>query len=216
MKVSFSFCAELVGFFISLLFFIKKSDKNYLNIFPYFLLITLIVESIGQVLYDKKTNNLWLYNFFSVFEFVFYLWVIGEIIRNKKAKKACSVLMIAYPICAVMNILFIQKINNYHSYTYTIGCLLIVTSCGYYFLELFLMPHSVGLFKQPAFWICTGLLFFYALTFPIFGLTNFVSRLPKKIIKNLANVISILNIFLYSMFSIAFLCRIRMPKLSRS
>jgi len=211
-----SFYFELISFLVSLLLFRSSIRKTYLKIFPFYLLLTLIVEILGEILNSKKIHNLWLYNFFTIVEFIFYFWVIRKIIQNKKVKKIFLFVLITYPVCAITNILFIQKINHFHSFTYAMGCLLIVACCIYYFYELFLLPHSVSLIKQPAFWICTGLLFFYTFTFPIYGLTNFVLGLPRVIIRNLESVIKILNVFLYSMFSIAFLCRIRMPKLSRS
>ena len=216
MKITLQYYVELISLLISLFLFTKSNKKKYLKLFPYYLLLTLIIELLGEVLNKRKVHNLWLYNFFTTLEFVFYVWVIREIIRDIKVKKIFSIILIAYPSCALVNIVFIQRINHFHSYTYALGCLLIVASCIYYFYELFLMPHSVKLLQQPAFWICSGLLFFYTFTFPIYGLTNFVLSLPKVIIRNLENVIMILNVFLYSMFSIAFLCRIRMPKLSRS
>jgi ABC-type dipeptide/oligopeptide/nickel transport system permease component len=94
--------------------------------------------------------------------------------------------------------------------------MIIILLCIYYFYELFLMPRFVTLLQQPSFWICTGLLFFYACSFPVFGFTNFVGSLPKVIRHNLAFLLYVLNVLLYSMFSIAFLCRLRITKSSRS
>jgi hypothetical protein len=99
--------------------------------------------------------------------------------------------------------------------TYSLGCLLIVAFCIYYFWELFQQSHSITLSREPAFWICSGLLFYYACTFPIYGLTNLLERLPKVIIKNLLLIFDLLNIFLYLSFTIAFLCRVK-PRKSMS
>ncbi len=117
-----------------------------------------------------------------------------------------------YILIAVTNILFIQKIKAFHTVTYAFGCLLIVAACIYYFFELFKIPKSVELKKNPAFWICSGLLFFYCCGFPLFGMFNFLSDISKLIIKNFYNIITILNIFLYTLFTIAFLCRLKIRK----
>jgi hypothetical protein len=50
-------------------------------------------------------------------------------------------------------------------------------------------------------------LFYYTCSFPIFGLLNFLSSNP--IGKNIQIIIILLNVFLYSSFTIAFLCRLR-------
>jgi hypothetical protein len=70
--------------------------------------------------------------------------------------------------------------------------------------------------KEPAFWICSGLLFFYTCSFPLFGLWNHLHGLPRIILRNLAAVMQFLNVLLYSLFSIAFLCRIRIQKKVRT
>jgi hypothetical protein len=93
--------------------------------------------------------------------------------------------------------------------TYALGCLLIAVICIYYFFELFQMSHSINLIRQPAFWICSGLLFFYCCSFPLYGLLNFLKKVPDFIRESIGVIILLLNVFLYSSFTIAFLCRIR-------
>lgn len=197
----------------------KKLNNNlYLRIFPFFLIIALIVELLGLFLLriKKQQNTLLLYNIFTSVEFTFYLWVIREIIRNNKVKKIMLFVLLFYPASALINIFFFQGKHGFHSFTYALGCLLIVTSSIYYFYELFLIPYSVNLLRQPSFWICTALLFFYAFTYPIYGLSNLMMSLPKIILINLERIVYLLNVLLYSMFSIAFLCRIKIRKYSRS
>jgi hypothetical protein len=121
-------------------------------------------------------------------------------------------LMIAYFVAAMVNIFFVQGINAFHSVTYAAGCLLIVFCCAYYFIETLLKPTPVTLVRMPDFWICSGLLFYYAVSFPIYGFVNFVYSLPSAILRNFNLFIQILNIILYTMFSIAFLCRFKVTK----
>ncbi len=204
--ISFCFLASLSVYFTTKEFF------YYLKYFPPFLLATLIAEFFGSYLLSINKNNLWLYNFFTVFEFCFYLFVIRIIITNKKIKKAVVITLLFYLLIAVINIIFIQKMNAFHTVTYALGCLLIVGFCIYYFFELFKLPKSVNLKNNPAFWICSGLLFFYCCGFPLYGLTNYLSGISKLIIKNFFAIIVILNCFLYTLFTIAFLCRIKTRK----
>ena len=204
--IAISFLASLSVYFIS------KSSPFYLKLFPPFLLATLIVESFGAYLPSINKPNVWLYNFFTVFEFCFYLFVIILIINNNRTKKIIRIILILYPTITIVNIIFIQQMKAFHTVTYALGCLLIVIFCICYFLELFKNPKSVKLKNNPAFWICSGLLFFYCCGFPLYGLTNFISGISKLIIRNFFSIIIILNIFLYSLFTIAFLCRLKIRK----
>lgn len=205
-SIAISFLASLSIYFIS------NNAPFYLKLFPPFLLATLAVESFGSYLSSIGKPNVWLYNFFTVFEFCFYLFVISLIINNIQKKKIIRIILIAYALITVVNIIFIQRMKAFHTVTYALGCLLIVVVCIYYFLELFRNPKSVKLTNNPAFWICSGLLFFYCCGFPLYGLTNFISGISKLIIKNFFAIITILNIFLYSLFTIAFLCRLKTRK----
>lgn len=202
-----------VSFLASLtVYFTSRNNYLYLKLFPPFLLATIIVESFGNYLGSIEKSNTDIYNFFTVFEFCFYLWVISLITSNKQVKKIARLTVIFYVLVAVVNIIFIQKMKAFHTVTYAFGCLLIVTFSIYYFFELFKLPKSVKLKNNPAFWICSGLLFFYCCGFPLFGLANFLSGISPLIIKNFHSIIIILNIFLYSLFTIAFLCRIKTRK----
>ena len=214
-----------IDFYIYILFFSglcacysiykKKPAPLYIKLFPILLFSGVAVEIIASIminLYKTKAHTYIVYNPFTCLEFVFYFFVIREIVKNKKAKKVLLFLMIAYPIAALTNIYFFQGRTGFHIFTYSIGCLLIVGCCIYYFYELFLLPNSVKLLSQPAFWICTALLFFYAFTYPFFGLSNLMMTLPDTILIPVFRITELLNIILYSFFSIAFLCRLRIRK----
>ena len=195
-----------LSFFISLSAFYGKGGLLYLKLFSPFLFLTLIAEVLGSYFSSIGRNNLTLYNFFTVFEFSFYLFIINLIIENKRVKKIIQITGVLYAIAAIVNILFIQTMKTFHTVTYSVGCLIIVIFCIYYFLELFRFPRFVNLLNSPAFWICSGLLFFYCCGFPLYGLVNYWQDIYPLVLNNFTTIFTILNIFLYSLFTIAFLC----------
>ena len=194
----------------SLSVYFQRKDDSYLKWFTPFLFITLLVEGVSWFgLFNEKGNHV-MYNVFSsVVEFSFYFFILGEIIKSKRVKRIIRVVLYVYVPVALGNIIFIQKFVGFPSLTYDFGCLFMVAICIYYFFELFQFPHSVALVRQPSFWICSGLLFFYCVSFPIFGPIRILSALPLVFSKNFAVIINLLNVLLYSSFTIAFLCRLR-------
>jgi len=206
-----SLLIETICFLASISLYFQVSIPQYLKTFPFFLLMTIIVEIVGvSGLLDRASLN-FLYCFFTAFEFEYYLLIIRFSINNPKAKKIISWVLTIYPLLVLINIFFIQP-EKFHTNTYSLGCLLVVAGCIYYIFEIFQSKHSVNLAKEPPFWICSGLLFFYCCTFPLIGLWNQLPGLPGIILSNLNAILQILNILLYSLFSIAFLCRIRIRK----
>ncbi|HEV2479533.1 MAG TPA: hypothetical protein VGS79_07705 [Puia sp.] len=201
-----------IAFLTSLTIFRGKENPRYLKAFSLFLLVNLITDTISAIQDAKVINNLLFVNLVTVFDVSFYCYFIREIVRSKAVKKILLYCLIIYPAVFLVNTLLIQGSVVFHSMTYALGCLLIVLSCVYYFWELFQQPDSVNLSRQPAFWISSGLLFYYACTFPFYGTTNLVRALPKVILKNLLLIFVLLNILQYLSFTIAFLCRLRTRK----
>ncbi len=200
--------------FIASLFAFSDKKNKYLRLFPPFLFITICAEFFASYINHIGKHNVYIYNFFSVFEFCFYLVLMSFIIRNRTVKKICLVTSGLYALISVGNIIFFQGIRTFHTISFSFGCLLIVAVCFYYFFELFRSPRSVRLAIDPAFWICSGLLFFYCCGFPLYAFINFWARFIW-IAKNFQTIVTILNIFLYSLFTIAFLCN-RIPKYTSS
>ena len=122
-----------------------------------------------------------------------------------------SYFLIIIPLVFAINVFLVQKSSVFQSMTNSLGSLLVVAACIYYFWELFQQSTYIKLGREPAFWICSGLLFYYACSFPIYGLINFITT-EIGIIKVLAIILDSVNIFLYLSFIIAFLCRLKIKK----
>ena len=206
--IYFLFISAAAGF-VSL----RSSIPMYLKLFPFFLLSSGICEYIGWQMGNHRIPNTALYNYLSTYECTFYLLMLRMMIVKKMFKTITLWVACAYPVFCLLNIYLIQGVHAFHSFSYCTGCLLIVLVCVYYIIELFQLPNTINLLKEPAFWICSGLLFFCTVSFPLLGLTNYIYRISPIIIKNLQLILNLMNVLLYAMFTIAFLCRFNYRKL---
>jgi hypothetical protein len=195
----------VISLLSSITVYFQINAPRYLRFFLYLLATTLAVEMTARYL----NPNTPLYNLYTVFEFVFYFAVLEAVITSRRVKNRIRLLIWVYPSLALINIFFVQRIYTFHSITYALGSLLILIVSIYYFFELFQMKQPINLVREPSFWICSGLLFYYSCTFPIFGYFNFFIHAPKIIIYNGENIVLILNILMYLLFTIALLCRIK-------
>lgn len=200
----------LLAFLASLTIFKQRqAAPRSLRVFSIWLLVNLVMESVSAYQAYHKINNLFFGDLITVLDFTFYGYFVREFIRSGKARKVLLICLIVYPAIFLANILLVQGSTAFHSMTYSLGCVLIIVSCIYYFLELFQRTYSVNLARQPAFWICSGLLFNYTCTFPVYGATNMLNVLPLVIKRNLLFILVLLNILSYLSFTIAFLCRLK-------
>lgn len=183
----------------------------YLKILPVFLLGCLLTEMAGSSLVSAGRSNVELYNVFSVYSASFYLYVLREIIQSRKVKKIVLGILLGFIVLAVV-LISMQGMYIFNSTIYTTGSLLIIAIGIYYFFELFQLKHAINLAREPAFWIACGLLFFYCCSFLLLGLVNYLYEVAPSVRQNLSTILAFLNILLYSLFTIGFLCRIRFRK----
>ena len=79
----------------------------------------------------------------------------------------------------VINIFFIQRNDLFNPINFTIGTVITVILCIYYFFELFQKTEAQSLTRLTSFWIVSGILFNVVLIFPIFALVSFMDQLSK-------------------------------------
>lgn len=207
---------EIISFLASLTVFFQRGVHTYLRLFSIFLFITVIIESTTpSVVEYYKIRMTPIFNYFTAFEFEIYILIIRYIIQSPAIKRVMLYVLWMYPILFLVNVFFIQT-DGFHTITYSLGCLLLVAGSIYYFLELFKSTTTVNLVRESAFWICTGLLFYYTCTFTLVGLWNQLHGLPDVIINNVTTIMSILNCLLYSLFAFSYLCRLRFRKSNTS
>ncbi len=190
----------------------KSNSPTYIKLFPLFLLIRLSIEISAKYFIKRGQNNIPYYNFLSILEIVFYLYVFREIISIKYIRKVISILLFTIPIIIIMNILFFQGIYIFHTYTFTISAIILLILSSLYFYYTFKKTEIILLHKEPSFWLTTGIAFFFTSTISIMGISNYISILPKLIIAQMHSALLIVNCLFYILISIAFLCQINIQK----
>jgi hypothetical protein len=201
----------VISFLVSFPLFRQTQTPFYLKLFSPFLGLTLLVDGYGLYLRSKGINNYTMYSLFTALEFVFYLFVLSCIIRNLRVRLLVRYILVFNIFFSLISMFYIQK-DRFNSISYSLSCLLIVFFCIYYFFEIFRYPQFVNLKNEPSFWICSGLLFYYCCSFPLLGLTTLLETIPRVLVDNIFILLNAMNILLYTLFVIAFLCRIKTQK----
>jgi hypothetical protein len=202
-----------IAFLASLTAFIRPRATFYLRLLSLYLLLDCIVEAYTSYQALNKHNTQLINSLSSTVSFVLYIYVLREVIVSLKARRILLYCLLIFPLLSAVNIFLVQGSQVYQSITYSLGCLLIVTTSIYYFLELFQNKTYVNLVREPAFWICSGLLFYSACSFPLFAFLNFlITIIDISVIRVLVILTDLVNILLYLSFTIAFLCRLRPRK----
>jgi hypothetical protein len=200
-----------IAFLFSLLSYTQRPVPLYLRLLSFYLLFDSIVELFADWEAWYRQNNLLLSSLSALASFCFYIYIVRGFVQRPKAKRIFLYFLTVLPPVFAVNIFLVQNSQFFQSITYSLGCLFVVTTCIYYFWELFQHTYYVKLIREPAFWICSGILFYFVCSFPIYSLINLVLAEPE-VIKVLAIILDTLNILLYLSFVIAFLCRLKLKK----
>ena len=174
--------------------------------------LTLFMETIGWLTSVKHIRNLWIFNFFTCFEFLFYSYVFNRLLENGRWVRVIKWAMLIYLILFLLNIFFIEGFERFHTITYRIGSVMVVLCCCLYLRQLMHTPSFEPVSRNPFFWTTTGLLFFYTGFFFYMSAASILLYTKLTIDRIVWEAISgTLNIILYGSFIIAFLCQ-RIPK----
>ena len=179
----------------------------------------MIVDRTLEYTADLGIHNNILLNIWGPLEFSFYFFVIGQVIVSKKVKKRILYTTATFVIFAFINLIFFQHNDLFNPVNFTIGTVITVVLCIYYFFELFQKTEAQSLIRLPSFWIVSAILFNVVLIFPIFALISFMNSVSKANLKtsmiifnNIVAIFNIISVLTYILYSIGFLCRIRTSK----
>lgn len=199
------------GSFVVCVLLYKTLKSSNLKYFLPFLLLTIVIELVGNWLMGKGIRNYLMFNLFTSIEFIFYAFLFYKHFKLTGFKKFALFFIPFYILCVTVNVSFIQGPNNFHTYTFLLGSFFIVTFCCLFFYESVLPDYlDNALTKQPFFWVCTGLLLFYLGSVIINALFEYLRSFDmQEEGKRIYGIINqSLNVVLYSAFIFAFLlCR---------
>jgi hypothetical protein len=191
----------------------RRIQPAAIRLFVPFLALSLLMEIIGMITSRRHLQNHWIFNFFTCFEFLFYSYIYSRLLEDPKWVRVVRYGMIVYPVLFLANIFFWEGFYHFHTVTYRVGSVMIVFWCYLFFRQLMRSEAFDSVFRIPAFWISTGLLFFYA-GFFFYMSAAYILLYTKLVVDKVVwyAISGTLNAILYGCFLIAFLCQVSPKK----
>jgi hypothetical protein len=219
MKITIGDLIQLSIFIISLSLFLRKPVPVYLRFYPVYFFFLMIVDMVMEYTADHSIHNNIILNIWDPLEFSYYFFVIGQLVVSQKAKQRILYIIILFIVFSFTNLIFFQHNDLFNPVNFTIGTVLTVILCIYYFFELSQKTEAQPISRLPGFWIISAILFNAVLIFPIFAMISFMSQLNKAnhktsmiVFNHIDAIFNIISILTYVLYSIGFLCRIRTSK----
>lgn len=203
-----------IGFFfasicsaISFRLLFIKHISIHLKLFPIYLFVSLIFLIIGyKVQYEIGTNH-FVFNYHNIINFIFYLFFFWKILGNGFFRRIAFYAILLFPIVAAINMLYLQGVEHYNTFTHSLGAVLIVLFSIEALYELFTKtPTKVSPTNLPEFWICMGLLVYYGVTFVGFNAIQAGISHSEAALQIISIILMLSQYFLCVNFSIGFFC----------
>lgn len=170
-----------------------------------FVLITLalLIELTGRILWHLRINNLFLYHFYSVAEFVLlgvlYVRHLDGLIESVYIRFILAV----FVLFALVNTLFFQSLQQFNSHvTFAESLLLIIFSILYFYKELRDLENR-NLDRVPMFWINTAVITYFSGALVLFHVANDLIPESMKVKGVVWGIHALFNIVHYTLFAIA-------------
>ena len=207
MMYDFFFFVQITALMVCLILY-KKLAHPYKYFAPFLLLTTLYELGILLGWFKINHSNIWSFNIYTSFEFIFYSLVLHSLLKNKRHK---SILFFALTITLVFTVLYnllYTTFNSFNAYSFSLQAFIIITTCcRYFYYKIKNTQDETPITQQPAFWLNTGLLFYYLGGFLFFASYSYISHLGSSNYLILYRiVINVSNITLYFCLIKLFIC----------
>ena len=155
--------------------------------------------------FDK--SNLWLYDLFLIPQYLLYMRLYYQIIRSALLKKIIIGLGILYTSFAVFDMVYLQKLKQADTYTVVMADGIVIFLTVSYFNQLLEEKEIIRLSSHPLVWISVGAFLFHATNLPYILALNYLTHSNPSLALALFYIYLALNCIMYSLYTIAFLCR---------
>lgn len=173
------------------------------RILVYLIVVTTLTESLGEVLWRMKTNNLFLNHLYAVIEFVLIAYLYTLHLNGLIKIIYLRILMIAFVLFALVNTLFFQRLTEFNSnVTFTESLLLIVFSILYFYKLLRDLQHR-RLERVPMFWINMSVLTYFSGALMLFHVANELIPVPLEERAMVWGTHALFNIVHYFLYGVA-------------
>lgn len=199
----------LMGMLLSIPCFfldLKGFKKGHRIVFSILVLVS-IVEFYGGYLARQGIRNHWVYNIgFAYGETVLILIYLSVVLNSHKSKELLKLTAFLFGVFGILNSLFFDSIDQFHNYSLTIGSILIILGCFYFFYVVMTQDTYLDekLWQVPDFWVVSFFLLFYSASMMYFSFLYNIIELEDAMRSRLSFVLRLIGGTMYLVFGLVY------------
>jgi hypothetical protein len=189
---------------------------KHLRTFSIYLWFTLLIEILGNIwkwevfrVFGSSMHNIWILNIGMIVGRAIMLLYFSQLLKSARLKGVIIKLIPLYLVFGVINYFFIQSPSLVNVYSISLGSIVVVFLCNYYFIELMNANYIVKLYKLPEFWLALGTFIYYLASIPLIIGFDFIVRGQNAphLIETFMQYNDDLLFSMFTLYLIAYLCR---------
>lgn len=158
-------------------------------------------EMTGRIISHYYKTSLPVYHFLLPFQLMLYLLLYIQILNlQKRQLLAFKILLLSSVLFSIVNTLYSQSLFLFPSNALFLLSILVVFCSLLHFLSMLRKPGTISPLKDPYFWISSGNLVFYCITFFLFGFFNPMLKIAGHLPSWAGYIIFIANLLLYGSY----------------
>ncbi len=206
--------AELISAIVGTIFISKYRANKLTRYFVYFLWLNFFIEIFGKLPGLIKTinslsflkgtfleHNMWMYNIYTIFGYVFYIIYFKYNLHLKSFKKILNLLLVVFFISSVVHFSLTDVFFKRHSFfPMIIGTFSLLIAVFFYFYEILRSDKILDFNKDLVFYVAIGALVFHLCAPPLFIYSGYYN------LNNMKDFVQIRRIILYSAIIFMYTC----------
>lgn len=150
-----------------------------------------------------------LYNLYTPFELFIFAWFVLRIIQSTSIKRLVIGLLMLYCLFFIIYSVRSDIGRNSNFISIILENVIIIIPCLTWYRELFTRNEPVNLYKEPAFWLVTGIFFYLATVTPFYVASIYlISQNLHRLYETFSSINNFSLIITYMLFIKGFTCRI--------
>ena len=183
-----------------------KGQRRYLPL-CIVLTIQLAEELIVAWMYVRNMEFIWIYHVYALFDYTLFSLYFMQLVPVKYRRWVVASIIL-FTLASVSISYWYYHFESFPGANINTEGVFICIICTYVLLNLDIRRYD-AIYKNPDFWICLGVIVFFAGTFFTDGLYTYLLKMDEVLAKKLfAMVNSPLNLIQYSCYIVGFLCAI--------
>jgi len=216
-----SILTNIITLLIGIFYCYRSQNPPYMRIFPGYLFISAAVEffanpDILQLFNYQPFGNhqgyvaLALYNLYTPFELFMFAWFLLRIIQSPLIKKLLILSLMLFSLFFIIYSVRTDIGKNMNLIAIVLENVILIIPCLTWYRELFTRSEPVNLYREPAFWLVTGIFFYLATVTPFYLASIYlIGHRLRGLFQAFSSINNISLMITYMLFIKGFTCRIR-------